>query len=119
MLSHLQSHLHCLFLLESILNHISQSPLAWHIMTLDRTLCTLATCSVEQYGWYSYIPNVGANAAFLVVFAVLAIIQLYLAIRYRVWGAFAGGLMAGCVTEAIGYAGRVLQGHGDGIFEKK
>jgi hypothetical protein len=73
-------------------------------MNLDRTLCTLATCSVEQYGWYSYIPNVGANAAFLVVFAVLAIIQLYLAIRYRVWGAFAGGLVAGCVTEAIGYA---------------
>jgi hypothetical protein len=88
-------------------------------MTLDRNLCTLATCSIEEYGWYSYIPNVGANAAFLVVFAVLAIAHLYLAIRYKVWGAFAGGLVAGFVTEAIGYIGRVLQGHGDGIFEKK
>jgi hypothetical protein len=88
-------------------------------MTFDRSVCTLATCSVEEYGWYSYIPNFGANAAFLVIFAVLAIAQLYLAIRYKVWGAFAGGLVAAYITEAIGYVGRVLQGYADGIFEKK
>lgn len=88
-------------------------------MTLDRDLCTLATCSVEEYGWYSYIPNIGANAAFLVIFAAFAVAQLYLAITYRVWGAFAGGLVAGCVTETIGYVGRVLQAHEDGIFKKK
>jgi hypothetical protein len=88
-------------------------------MTLDRSLCTLATCSVEEYGWYSYIPNVGANAGFLVIFAVLAIAHLHLTIRYKVWGAFAGDLVTGCVTGTIGYVGRVLQGHGDGILEKK
>jgi hypothetical protein len=38
-------------------------------------------CSVEEYGWYSYMPNVGSNAAFLVIFGVLAIAQLYLAFR--------------------------------------
>jgi hypothetical protein len=90
-----------------------------HKMTFDRSLCTLATCSVEEYGWYSYIPNMGANFAFLAIFALLAIAQLYLAIKYRVWGTFAGGLVAGCVAEIIGYVGRVLQSHGDGIFKKK
>ncbi|KAM0705024.1 hypothetical protein Q7P35_007811 [Cladosporium inversicolor] len=88
-------------------------------MTLDRSLCTLATCSVEEYGWYSYIPNMGANIAFLAIFAIFAVVQLYLAIKYRVWGTFAVGLVAGCVAETIGYVGRVLQSYGDGIFKKK
>ena len=88
-------------------------------MAFDRSLCTMATCSVEQYGWYHYVPNLGANAFYLAVFAVFAIIQLYLAIRYKVWGTFAGGLVLGCVVEAIGYAGRVMQARGDGIFKKK
>ncbi|KAK4507726.1 hypothetical protein PRZ48_001461 [Zasmidium cellare] len=87
-------------------------------MSLDRTSCTLATCSVEIYGWYSYIPNVPANIVYLAIFGILAFAQLFLAIKYRVWGAFAGGLVLGCVTEAIGYVGRVLQGEGDGIFKK-
>ncbi|RBR09327.1 uncharacterized protein FIESC28_09935 [Fusarium coffeatum] len=88
-------------------------------MAFDRSLCTLATCSVEQYGWYHYVPNLGANAFYLAVFAIFAVIQLYLAIRYKVWGTFAGGLVLGCVVEAIGYAGRVMQARGDGIFKKK
>ncbi|KAJ4012578.1 phospholipid-translocating ATPase rsb1 [Fusarium irregulare] len=88
-------------------------------MAFDRSLCTMATCSVEQYGWYHYVPNLGANAFYLAVFAIFAIIQLYLAIRYKVWGTFAGGLVLGCVVEAIGYAGRVMQARGDGIFKKK
>ncbi|KAF4449687.1 RTA-like protein [Fusarium austroafricanum] len=88
-------------------------------MAFDRNLCTMATCSVEKFGWYHYVPNLGANAFYLAVFAVFAIVQLYLAIRYRVWGTFAGGLVLGCVTEAIGYAGRVMQARGDGIFKKK
>lgn len=88
-------------------------------MTLERNLCTLTTCSVEEYGWYSYIPNMGANIAFLAIFAMFAIAQLYLAIKYRVWGTFAGGLVARCVAETIGYVGRVLQSHEDGIFKKK
>ncbi|GAB7323375.1 hypothetical protein MBLNU13_g05835t2 [Cladosporium sp. NU13] len=61
----------------------------------------------------------GANIAFLAIFAMFAIVQLYLAIKHRVWGTFAGGLVAGCVAETIGYIGRVLQSHGDGIFKKK
>jgi hypothetical protein len=88
-------------------------------MTLDRSLCTLATCSVEEYGWYSYIPNMGANIAFLAISALFVVAQLYLAIKYRVWGTFAGGLVAGCFAETIGYIGRVLQSHRDGIFKKK
>ncbi|EXL90499.1 RTA1 like protein-domain-containing protein [Fusarium oxysporum II5] len=87
--------------------------------TFDRNLCTLATCSVEKFGWYHYVPNLGANAFYLAVFAIFAIIQLYLAIRYRVWGTFALGLVLGCVTEAVGYAGRVMQARGDGIFKKR
>lgn len=90
-----------------------------HNMTLNRDLCTSTTCSVEEYGWYSYIPNMGANIAVLAILAIFAIVQLYLAIKYRVWGTFAGGLVAGCVAETIGHVGRVLQSHGDGIFKKK
>lgn len=88
-------------------------------MAFDRNSCTLATCSVAQYGWYSYIPQLWPNALFLAIFGVLAIAQLYLALKYRIWGAFAGGLVLGCVTEVIGYVGRLLQSHGDGIFKKR
>ncbi|KAF4465657.1 sphingoid long-chain base transporter rsb1 [Fusarium albosuccineum] len=88
-------------------------------MAFDRNLCTLDTCSVEVYGWYHYIPNLAANALYLAIFSIFAIVQLHLAIRYRVWGTFAGGLVLGCITEAIGYAGRIMQARGDGIFKKK
>ena len=64
-------------------------------MSADLDSCTLATCSVKDYGWYSYIPNVPANISYLAIFGVLALAQLFLAIKYRVWDAFAGGLVLG------------------------
>ncbi|KIL84622.1 sphingoid long-chain base transporter rsb1 [Fusarium avenaceum] len=87
-------------------------------MAFDRSLCTIATCDVKVYGWYHYVPNLGANAFYLAIFGIFAVVQIYLAIRYRVWGTFAGGLVLGCITEAVGYAGRVMQARRDGIFKK-
>lgn len=54
------------------------------------------------------------NAFFLVCFAFLAVLQLLLAIRHKtiVFGVF---MVAGCIGEAIGYAGRILLQKGQPI----
>lgn len=110
------SHIH-------FINHIAL-PLGLHtkstvMSTIDKSTCTLATCSVQDYGYYTYIPNTGANVVYLAIFALLGIAQLFFAIKYRVWGVFAVGLVLGCAAEAIGYVARVLESRGNGIFTKK
>jgi hypothetical protein len=63
-------------------------------------------CTVEN-SKYGYIPNLSANAAFLVIFGILSIIHAYLGFRTKTW--FFGAMMfLGSSTEAIGYVGRTL-----------
>ena len=62
--------------------------------------CTLQTCAVSE-SVYGYKPSVPANAFFLAVFAILALVQLVQGFRRKTW--FFGVVMVlGCVGEAAG-----------------
>ncbi|KAM4057115.1 RTA1 like protein [Hirsutella rhossiliensis] len=68
--------------------------------------CTLDICPAE-WSIYGYQPSLGANATFLVMFAILGLVHTYLGVRWRSWG-FMSGMIVGCLCEIIGYAGRII-----------
>jgi hypothetical protein len=68
--------------------------------------CTLALCSVE-HSVYRYRPSLVANTVFAALFALALGVHVALGIRWRTWW-FMWCMVAGCSSEIIGYAGRVL-----------
>ena len=56
---------------------------------------------------YGYYPNLTANAFFAAFFGVCMVINFFFGIRYRSW-TFLIAMSLGCMTESIGYVGRVL-----------
>ncbi|OHE92726.1 RTA1 like protein [Colletotrichum orchidophilum] len=70
-------------------------------------VCTLDTCSVEQWGFVRYRPSVPGNVIFLVIMAVLACGQIYLGIVHKTKG-FMIAICLGLLTETVGYIARVL-----------
>ncbi|KAL8936617.1 MAG: hypothetical protein Q9216_004832 [Gyalolechia sp. 2 TL-2023] len=70
--------------------------------------CTAVTelCVVEATT-YGYRPDLGANIFFLVIFGVLGGIQLLQGFRWRTW-TFVIAMALGCLTEVVGYIGRML-----------
>ncbi|ETI22793.1 hypothetical protein G647_06869 [Cladophialophora carrionii CBS 160.54] len=74
----------------------------------NQETCTEITeyCPVEL-SVYGYHPDIGANGFFLGFFALFALINLGLGIRYRTWS-YMVALTAGCVCASIGYVGRII-----------
>ncbi|KXH65701.1 RTA1 like protein [Colletotrichum salicis] len=70
-------------------------------------VCTLDTCSVEQWGFVRYRPSVAGNVLFLVIMAVLACGQIFLGIKNKTKG-FMIAICLGLLTETVGYIARVL-----------
>jgi hypothetical protein len=68
--------------------------------------CTLDTCPVD-WSIYSYRPSLPGNATLLALFGVVGIIHTYLGIRWKSWG-FMVGMQLGCISEIIGYIGRIM-----------
>ncbi|OIW33984.1 RTA1 like protein [Coniochaeta ligniaria NRRL 30616] len=68
--------------------------------------CTLEVCSVE-HSVYRYRPSLAANVVFIAIFALLMAIQIVLGMRWKTWW-FMWCIVTGCVSEIIGYAGRVM-----------
>jgi len=66
------------------------------------TDCTDITplCPVDQT-IYGYYPNMGANAFFLALFAILCAVNVVQGIRYKTW-TYMIALALGSLTEAIG-----------------
>jgi hypothetical protein len=68
--------------------------------------CDLAHCDVKQSIMY-YRPSLAANAAFLALFALSGFAHIYQGTvtrkPYFLWA-----MILGCVTEVIGYIGRLL-----------
>jgi hypothetical protein len=73
---------------------------------INRSDCTIDTCSIV-YAQVSYVPSLGGNAAYLLLFAVILIAQIGVSTAYRTWG-FLVGLFGGLVLEILGYLGRIL-----------
>lgn len=72
-------------------------------------ICTINTCSIKN-AFVEYYPTFAGNITYLVIFAILLVIQLGLGIRYRTWG-FMVGCLCGVVLEVIGYGGRIILNH--------
>ncbi|KAK1623517.1 RTA1 like protein [Colletotrichum phormii] len=70
-------------------------------------VCTLDTCSVEQWGFVRYRPSVAGNVLFMVIMAVLACGQIFLGIKHKTKG-FMIAICLGLLTETVGYIARVL-----------
>lgn len=68
--------------------------------------CDLNTCPVEL-SLYTYRPSLAANATFLALFVLIGLVHGYLGYRWRSWG-FMVGMLLGCMSEVIGYAGRIM-----------
>ncbi|KAJ9610485.1 phospholipid-translocating ATPase rsb1 [Cladophialophora chaetospira] len=83
--------------------------------TFDPKDCTLATCSVKEYGQIQYIPSLPGNVIYTSIFGVLLASQLFLGIKHKTYG-YMVGMAAGLLLELLGYVGRLML-HNN-IFDK-
>lgn len=67
--------------------------------------CTLETCPLS-YAHIRYIPNLGGNAFYVTLFAILIPVQIWIGIRTRTWG-FMFGSICGLILEVLGYVARL------------
>jgi hypothetical protein len=58
------------------------------------------------WGYLDYLPNITANAVFMVIFATGLVAQTVLGVRFRTWG-YSIAMVAGTILEVIGYGGRI------------
>lgn len=70
------------------------------------TPCNLNTCPVE-WSIYGYRPSLAANVVFTALFGIACAVHLFLGFRWKAWG-FTIPMLIGCVTEIIGYVGRII-----------
>ena len=73
--------------------------------TIPNRLCTLETCSLAQSN-FLYLPSLGGNVFYVILFSLLLVVQCFLGLRYRTWG-FLIGMSGGLSLEVIGYIARV------------
>ncbi|KAL7819348.1 RTA1 like domain-containing protein [Trichoderma aethiopicum] len=85
---------------------MSQDPPPGTITFGSDSTCNLHNCPVE-WSIYGYRPSLAANAIFVALFAIAGIVHLYLGFRWRTWG-FTIPVLIGCITEIIGYVGRII-----------
>ncbi|OTA08055.1 RTA1-like protein, 7 TM, responds to xenobiotic stimuli [Trichoderma parareesei] len=85
---------------------MSQDPPPGTITFGSDTTCNLHSCPVE-WSIYGYRPSLVANVIFVVLFAIAGIVHLFLGFRWRTWG-FTIPVLIGCITEIIGYVGRII-----------
>lgn len=68
--------------------------------------CTLALCPASV-GVYQYRPSIAANVVFLLLFAIAMIIHAAQGLKYRTF-TFGSLMVIGCISEILGYGGRIL-----------
>ncbi|KAK9490407.1 RTA1 like protein-domain-containing protein [Lipomyces doorenjongii] len=73
--------------------------------TIPDNLCTLQTCTLAQ-AHFTYLPNLGGNAFYAAWFGLLAVVQILLLVRYRIWG-YSVAMLGGLILEILGYVGRI------------
>ncbi|KAI0892863.1 RTA1-domain-containing protein [Annulohypoxylon nitens] len=68
--------------------------------------CTLDLCPLEM-SVLQYRPSLASSIAFICIFAVLLFIHSIIGFLWKSWW-FLGCMTLGCMTEIIGYAGRIM-----------
>ena len=66
--------------------------------------CTLDICPVE-ISVYGYRPSLAANISFIALYAIAAVVHLYLGFRWRYWW-YTICMLIGATNAIIGYIGR-------------
>lgn len=74
----------------------------WSIAEVN---CTLQTCCLDQ-GTVDYLPSLGGNITYGVIFILILLAHLGLGLHYRTF-TFLIGMTLGLVCEVIGYSGRI------------
>ncbi|KAF4628852.1 hypothetical protein G7Y89_g9294 [Cudoniella acicularis] len=75
--------------------------------------CTLSVCDI-RYSVFEYRPSLAANSIFLALFALSGVLHLiqgfhsWKSRRYSTQWFYCWAMVLGCVTEIIGYLGRIL-----------
>lgn len=82
---------------------MSNETTVWNQQTCDE-VTSYCPIDVSVYGYY---PSLAANGFFLGFFALFALVNLCLGIRYKTWS-YMIALVLGCVCAAVGYVGRIL-----------
>jgi hypothetical protein len=68
--------------------------------------CTVSVCPIEL-SVYGYRPSIAFSSILLALYGLAIVAHVYLGIKYKKWG-FMAAMILGCVTEIIGYVGRIL-----------
>jgi hypothetical protein len=68
--------------------------------------CTLELCDVK-WSVYQYRPSLIANGIFIALYGIAMLVHIFLGIRWRSWF-YMIMMIFGCITEIIGYAGRII-----------
>ncbi|KAI1773680.1 RTA1-domain-containing protein [Hypoxylon cercidicola] len=68
--------------------------------------CTLDLCPIE-WSVLQYRPSLGASIAFICVFTGLLFVHTFIGTRWKSWW-FMNCIGIGCITEILGYGGRVM-----------
>ncbi len=71
--------------------------------------CTLTgpdICPVDA-SVYQYRPSLPGNSVFIALFGIALIFQLIQGLKYRTY-AFTTLMVTGCISEIIGYVGRIM-----------
>ncbi|KAL2690034.1 hypothetical protein Neosp_004102 [[Neocosmospora] mangrovei] len=68
--------------------------------------CTLDLCPLEA-SLLRYRPSIPATAVFIAIFGLSLFIHAFQGYKFKTWG-FMSSMIAGCILEIIGYAGRLI-----------
>lgn len=60
-----------------------------------------------RYSVYQYRPSLAANGIFIALYSIALIIHVLIGLKYRTWF-FMTVIACGCISEIVGYAGRIL-----------
>jgi hypothetical protein len=56
---------------------------------------------------YGYRPSLPLSGLLIGVYAIVAVVQIFLGLRYKSW-TFMTAMVLGCADEIIGYVGRII-----------
>ena len=72
----------------------------------DFANCTLSVCPVEA-SVYGYRASLPLSATLIALYALCMVAQIVLGYMYKSWG-FMAAMVLGCLTEILGYVGRMM-----------
>ena len=72
----------------------------------DDSNCTISVCPVEL-SVYGYRASLPFSATAIALFALCAIVQVYLGWKHKTWS-FLTAMLFGCFCELLGYVGRIM-----------